>query len=408
MLLGNIDVYRMTSSLRGAPLSDTIVRARSFARGLGVTRVTEITRLDRIGIPVFASIRPTGLALCVNAGKGVHSDEAEAGAYMEAIEFAMAEYGRSDVRCTIATARGVLGGREHPDAILAFCPAFGAEIDLDAPLGCVEADEVVTSSRCLVPAELVFHPYHPDLGTNTYFGTSSNGLSSGNSVLEASIHGLAELIERDVQSFNYVRDRSVLVDTASLPPLLSRLDALIRGADLVLHLRYTESGFGLPYFIAYVVDPQFTGALTVSVGSGCHLLKEVAAARAICEAAQSRLAFIHGGRDDIIERYRVFDNADDEVTYTSRLVGQISNPDQLVRFDAIRDRAENVCDLPSAWKTLVDSLRAAGLRHICRVVLTRPDDPVHVVRTIVPGLESFDRFTQRVGPRLRDYAQASA
>jgi ribosomal protein S12 methylthiotransferase accessory factor len=38
---------------------------------LGISRVTDITAMDRLGLPVFASIRPRGLALCVNAGKGM-------------------------------------------------------------------------------------------------------------------------------------------------------------------------------------------------------------------------------------------------------------------------------------------------------------------------------------------------
>ena len=37
---------------------------------LGISRVTDITRLDRLGLPVFASIRPRGLSLRVHAGKG--------------------------------------------------------------------------------------------------------------------------------------------------------------------------------------------------------------------------------------------------------------------------------------------------------------------------------------------------
>ena len=61
------------------------------------TRVTDITRLDWAGVPVYASIRPEAYpgSLCVNAGKGVTPLEAQVGAYMEAIEYAFAEYGRS-------------------------------------------------------------------------------------------------------------------------------------------------------------------------------------------------------------------------------------------------------------------------------------------------------------------------
>ena len=86
-------VFRLSSSLREAPLEATLARARVVAAQLGITRVTEITRLDVVGVPVFASIRPDALpgSLCVNAGKGMSVDEARVGAYMEAIEFAFAD-----------------------------------------------------------------------------------------------------------------------------------------------------------------------------------------------------------------------------------------------------------------------------------------------------------------------------
>src|SRR5689334_12365620 len=81
------------SSLRAVPVETTIDAAQQASRLLGITRVTDITRLDRIGIPVFASIRPGAQrgSLCVHAGKGLTLLEAMASAWMEAIEFAMAE-----------------------------------------------------------------------------------------------------------------------------------------------------------------------------------------------------------------------------------------------------------------------------------------------------------------------------
>src|SRR5262249_22585260 len=96
---GRMATVELSSSLRTTPLAVTLARARARARALGITRVTDVTRLDRVGVPVYASIRPTAApgSLCVNAGKGLHAQEAEVGAYMEAIEFALAEPGASGV-----------------------------------------------------------------------------------------------------------------------------------------------------------------------------------------------------------------------------------------------------------------------------------------------------------------------
>src|SRR6202453_4235036 len=109
---------QLSSSLRTTPPEVTLARAKVRARSLGISRVTDTTRLDRVGIPVYASIRPTALpgSLCVNAGKGLHPIEAEVGAYMEAIEFALAEPGASRVKIVRAKVRDVLDGRKRAEA----------------------------------------------------------------------------------------------------------------------------------------------------------------------------------------------------------------------------------------------------------------------------------------------------
>ena len=78
-------LFRLGTSLRIHPPETTLTIAREFAHSLGVSRVTEITRLDRVGIPVFASIRPDSAFLCVNAGKGITRIEAEVSALMESL-----------------------------------------------------------------------------------------------------------------------------------------------------------------------------------------------------------------------------------------------------------------------------------------------------------------------------------
>ena len=57
----------------------------------GVTRVADITGLDRIGIPVALAIRPLSRSITVAAGKGVDLVAAKVSAAMEAIECAHAE-----------------------------------------------------------------------------------------------------------------------------------------------------------------------------------------------------------------------------------------------------------------------------------------------------------------------------
>jgi DHA3 family macrolide efflux protein-like MFS transporter len=84
-------MYRLSSSLRSRSVEESLKYAEEIAPRLGITRVTDTTWLDRVGIPVFASIRPAAAAgsLCVNAGKGLREIEAKVGAYMEAMRTTM-------------------------------------------------------------------------------------------------------------------------------------------------------------------------------------------------------------------------------------------------------------------------------------------------------------------------------
>jgi ribosomal protein S12 methylthiotransferase accessory factor len=388
----------------------TLDRARSLARDLGISRVTDITRLDCAGVPVFASIRPNAQpgSLCVNAGKGMTVAEARVGAYMEAIEYAFAEYNRSSLKVVQAPAREVYEGRSRQNAILDFCPVMKAEIDLEEWLPCVEARDISSGRKYLVPAELVFLPYPLQLGGSRYFGSNSNGLCSGNSILEATVHGIAEVIERDICSFQAINDSSELVPNRSLPSPIRKIESSLSAVGLKLYVRYTENMFGIPYFMAVVAESETINPIYVSVGYGCHPLKEIALTRAVCEALQSRLSYIHGGRDDLVERYNRFkqSSSTEKARYADKLLAQVSRNGSSIRFTSVPDHARVATDLTSALDVLIDMLARNGFKHVLRVVYTPPGLPLRVLRILVPRLECFTEASARVGVRLRDYVKA--
>ncbi len=251
-----MSTVRLSSSLRTTSPEVTLARARARAPSLGISRVTDITRLDRVGLPVYASIRPTAIrgSLCVNAGKGLHPIEAQVGAYMEAIEFALAEPGVAGVPMVSARCRDVLDGKRRPEAILDLCPRLGTRVRLDAPLDCVEAEDIVTGETALVPAELVFVPFPPSKRHVSLFGATSNGLASGNERMEATVHGLCEVIERDIKAFEAVKDTSEPVDLDTVEGPAKALVDIIREADLDLYVRSVKNAFGMAYFFAIIND----------------------------------------------------------------------------------------------------------------------------------------------------------
>jgi len=401
----------LSSSLRVAPPERTLALAEKRARELGITRVTDITRLDRIGIPVYASIRPSARpgSICVNAGKGQRPIEAQVGAYMEAIEYALAEPGASRIATVKARARDILDGARRHDAALDLCPRLGTRIRLDETVTCVAMHDVVTGKTALVPAELVFFPFAAPGRERILFGSDTNGLASGNTVQEATVHALTEIIERDIRSFEALRDTSVLVDLDSIRGPEQDLVLAVREAGLRLFVRSVPNAFGVAYFTATLVDPEAESPYFVNAGFGCHPRRSVALVRAICEAAQSRLSFIHGGRDDLEQWYVHYQGWSEKRkrAHRSRVTATVSRgEDRAVRFDDIEDSSDTCTSVALCERLLVERLHAAGFTRLLRANFCRPKDELQVVRLVVPGLECMNEKSRRTGKRLRDYAQA--
>ena len=154
--------------------------------------------------------------------------------------------------------------------------------------------DLESGDECAIPAELIYYPA-PDCG-QSLFGSSTNGLASGNSLLEASIQALLELIERDIWSFECVRGASRLVEPASLPDDVREIVERAERNGLQFKVRAVANDYGMPFFAAFVFDLNNPSRKTFNGGWACDLNRDRAAVRAVTEAAQSRVAFIHGGR----------------------------------------------------------------------------------------------------------------
>lgn len=397
----------LSSSIRECSPEETLRLAEPFARRLGVIRVCDATQLDRVGLPVFTSIRPGADpdSLSVHAGKGMIPVEARVGATMEAIEFAIAERPRAPLATVCASPEEVYG-LEAPDRVLEFCPTFGARVPLDRIWSWYALEDLCSGQDCPVPAELVLFPTPAEVRSVTPYGSSTNGLASGNSVEEATVHALLEVIERDIESHRLLRDCSVLVDTNLLPERIRDLEERLRGRSLRLFVRVVANPYGIPYFCAFIVEGSMTEPMFASEGFGCHPVRDIALHRAITEAAQSRLSFIHGGRDDIVDRYERFAGRDAaRVAFNRSLLDRISREGRHVSLGEIADA------LPEAPPTdllrrLLALVGRCGFDRVLRQVLSATDDPVAVVRVVVPRMESLNSVTRRVGPRLADHVRS--
>jgi YcaO-like protein with predicted kinase domain len=374
----------------------TLLYAKQFAAAAGISEVSDITGLDVLGVPVCVSVRPLALGESFTFGKGLHPVEAEVGAYMEALEFFFAEPGRGDVSTRWGSARDISRAECASDAILDFAPLLHRQADLDASLLLASVQDIETGDECTIPAELIYYPA-PDVG-QSLFGSSTNGLASGSSVLEASIQALLELIERDIWSFEMVRSSSRLVDPASLPDNVREIVERAEQHGLRLRVRTVPNDYGLPFFAAFVFDPNNPSRSTFNGGWACDVDRDVALVRAVTEAAQSRVAFIHGGRK--IPASQVADSTAGETNLVRQHMQGVSDSRQETRLTdisnlAFADTQEQQLDL------LISRLRRVVQEPIYRVVLTPPDSPLQVVRLVVPLLENLKESRVRVGPRLK-------
>lgn len=372
---------------------ETLARVEKALPAAGITRVADITNLDRLGIPVFSSIRPTAGrgAISVYNGKGATPTEARVSAIMEGIERYSAEVPPG---ATLPVAR-------YPDAgsnIPTLDPAdliLPRGTDPRMPIPWVAGYDLLQEEEILVPASAVFHPlpetYHQ------LFRTSTNGLASGNTLEEAVFHALMEVIERDawslVEASRDTGPRVTAIGDALASDLLSRFES----AQVEVHVRDITSDLGIPTFAAVSDDIQLRDPALLTLGMGTHTSARIALLRALTEVAQSRLTQIHGAREDT-------DTADFRRRAGYERVRRMNAYWFDGRSEETFDRVPS-CDTDdflSDIRIALDRIRGAGMERVIVVDLTRPEIGVPVVRVIVPGLEIYAMDQERVGRRCRE------
>ena len=390
---------RLHTSTRIVPPQTTLRYAKAWAKLARIHAVSDITAMDRLGVPIFVSERLQPATGAYAFGKGCLPIESEVGAYMEAIESYFSEPGVAQVETRWGRPSELSGVGRGCDPVFEFAPKLDRRADPDQALLLARVQDVESGAEGWIPAELAFNPA-PDVGTPLY-GSSSNGLASGNNVLEASIHALYELIERDIWSIEFVRNRSARVTGDVLPGEVHNIVETAARNGLRLVVRYVPNDYGIPFFAAFLFDPNNLESRFFNGGWGCHHERRIALTRAVTEVAQSRLAFLHGGREP--ERC---DDRRAEADRVEQQIGTVSSKTPSIRFEDIPERPVAATSLAAQWVAAVDCLRRVTDRPIYRVIYTPPEGPLHVVRLVVPLLEHFSRSTMRMGPRMQAELEA--
>lgn len=351
---------------------------------MGISRVAEVTGLDRIGIPVWTACRPNSRSLSVSQGKGLTDAAARASAVMEAIELHHAE--RPLVPLLLASAVEMAeAGRPMID-VTALAGTTTSRYHPERPILWAEAVVLGGDDTQWVPFEVVHtSALLPAPTGGGCFSSTSNGLASGNHLLEATVHAICEVIERDAaavwQAGPEEARASTLIDAATVPgdacrQVLSRY----HDAGITVAVWETTSDVGVPSFLCEIADDSLAPEPQRYTGMGCHLDAQVALLRAMTEAAQSRLTYITGSRDDLSMR-----------EYRRVRAGAGAGPDRGKgrAFDSAIANLETP-SFAEDVEVLCNLVQQVGAGPVLMVDLTSPRFGVPVVRVIVPGMEGPD------------------
>lgn len=354
-----------------------------MARSHGITRLADVTGLDRLGLPVWQAVRPAGKSLSVHQGKGASPLAARIGALCEAIEADCAENVAADgPLCGFAD----LPPSERAPEIGDYCKNRNALPQRAAPIQWCCATDLVTGKPHYLPHELVSLDY--TRGLPSVFERASSGLGAGASEADALPISLFELIERDAvgqwQLLPPAGRMATSIDLDTVPfEWFQSWRARFASLDIGLEAFGVASIVDAPVFMCVIGGgEEFGSAYRRFYGTSAHGNPELALFKALAEAIQSRLTLIAGVRDDILPSYYAR-------ARRKPAAGGNAPPGRLAWREA-----EPLGFSPD-W--IAERLAARGYRQIAVKRLGNALDGVAVTKLFVPGLGSSSR-TRRLVP----------
>lgn len=404
----------------------------SISKRIGVTRLADITYMDKLTIPNYSAVLPgTEDYIWVYSGKGRTKVHAKASALMECIE-RYCSLPSSTQRSFIQGSYDQLSQRYnilHPVEVV---EPFNFKYRNYMTMDFLPGFDLFSREHVLVPASLALFRYSPKFpALNPFAFSHTNGLAAGNVLEEAVCHALCEIIERDAISlaelrasaipFHFIRtivnslktkqyplhfiptdqfmdDPSIFPDVDIHALDFAPLKTLVRKfekAKIPLIIKDVTSDIGIPTFNASSIEWLSHDYGYLAEGHGAHPDARIALLRAITEVSQTRAANIQGARDDLRKIKYGQDNSDDKRAW------QFMPSKNKIKFSQVRSYTNT--DILDDIKLILARLQGAGLKKAIIVDLTIAEIGIPAVRAIVPGLETF-KFTKSImGWRARGY-----
>ncbi|HET9427449.1 MAG TPA: YcaO-like family protein [Allosphingosinicella sp.] len=365
---------------RSVPADRLLPLARAAAEAAGVTRLADVTRLDRIGLPVWQAVRPMSRALSVHQGKGATDADAQLGALLEAVESHSAETFSSDgMDCSFDS----LPERNRPPSLGDFAVSRDRPPDDRETVRWVECENLLGGEPIYLPFDLISLDFTRNVPS--LFDRASNGVATAATRDEAIAAALQELIERDSviewQAAGLLAAMESTVDLDSVPfAWLRLLRERIAATGAFVRCYYVPSITGSPVFACEINDLAKDGrAYRAIQGRGCHPLPEIALFKALAEAIQGRATYIAGARDDLMPSDYVANDSAIQIAFGFPLPPDMEGVD-----------FAEIASGPSGAAELAAALEVAGYDQIAVIDLAQPTG-LNVVRAFVCGLGSLVR-----------------
>ncbi|WP_374759684.1 YcaO-related McrA-glycine thioamidation protein [Methanococcus voltae] len=425
-------------------------KVEPILKRIGVTRTARIDGLDRIGIPVYSSIRPEAKegAISVYAGKGATETQAKVSSSMEAIERYCAEQDEHTLLKSTNNPKNPLELSELiiPNLNMLITPKLNNNPKTDADndkdntdkdnkhknkenkenkdnntnmdngklddnyslnnsnlnlsaVEWVEGYDITNDEYVDVPANSVFHPYEANTG-KWLFRSNTNGLASGNSYEEAVFHGILEVVERDAWSISELSRntyRKINLQNAK-NPLIHEMLLKFRKAKINVIIKDLTSEVGIPTVACISDEDVLKDPALLCMGVGCHLDPEIAVIRALTEVAQSRATQIHGAREDTVRADLIRKVEYDRM---KRIQRRWFNHKEEIDIAEIKNCASY--DLKTDIETVKTMLKDNGFDKIVVLNLNKATvDDVNVVRVIIPKMEVYAVDDARISKDVKE------
>ncbi len=367
---------------------------------LKITRIADLTDFDQLGLSVVNVTRPdvNSSQITATQGKGMTLSDSICSALMEAIERSAGSATRTDL-----ITRSVNQMIQEKGRFVSPQELGARSHDPIHPIDWIEGNCLMTGKRLWLPAAEVLFPFYPTPQAIRSVRPSTTGLSAGSTLLEAILHSLFEVIERDrVSQFFRNEIKAQLLNIHSVSDPINRsIFRRFMNAGLDLLVCDLTMNSVVPVFHVIAMNRNLLGPPVTIAGQGAHLDPNIALRRALLETAQSRIVALQGSREDLIRHA-----SDYQVSWetVSKSFYALKERLELNAYSQLCSREHEEKSIFEYLTELISLLDEKGFDRIYFTELTENKTKIPVVHSIIMGM--VDQIVEPARVRLRAFHNA--